>query len=236
MIAIALLTFAAWMFFGPPLPVNSDVNAFTRALIDMVAVLVIACPCAMGLATPTAVMVGTGKGAEMGILLKTSEALERAGQVKMIVLDKTGTITRGQPAVTDIVVHGSRQRSKNELLRLAASVEKGTEHPLGEAIVAEAGNRELTLSEPAGLSAPPPGTAWRPRWMGVQVLVGNPRMMAERGLDISELAGRGQPPAGRRQDHRAGGGRRLRRRRDRHRRYGQRRLASRPSRRCTRWA
>ena len=105
-IAIALLTFAAWMLFGPPLAINSDVNDFTRALIVMVAVLVIACPCAMGLATPTAVMVGTGKGAEMGILLKTSEALERAGQVKMIVLDKTGTITRGQPSVTDIVVRG----------------------------------------------------------------------------------------------------------------------------------
>ena len=102
-IAIALLTFAGWYFFGPPLPINSDIDNFTRALINMVAVLVIACPCAMGLATPTAVMVGTGKGAEAGILFRNSEALERAGKVSVVVLDKTGTITKGQPAVTDIV-------------------------------------------------------------------------------------------------------------------------------------
>ncbi len=106
-IGIALLTFAGWYFFGPPLPVNSDIDNFTRALINMVAVLVIACPCAMGLATPTAVMVGTGKGAEMGILFRNSEALERAGKVSVVVLDKTGTITKGQPAVTDIVTSDS---------------------------------------------------------------------------------------------------------------------------------
>ena len=98
----------------------------------MVAVLVIACPCAMGLATPTAVMVGTGKGAEMGILFRTCEALERAGKVNVVVLDKTGTITEGQPAVTDIVVRDMRL-GEDDLLRLAASVEKGSEHPLGEA-------------------------------------------------------------------------------------------------------
>ncbi len=189
-ISIALLTFAAWMFFGPPLAINSDVNAFTRALIVMVAVLVIACPCAMGLATPTAVMVGTGKGAEMGVLLKTSEALERAGQVKMIVLDKTGTITRGQPSVTDIVVvRPSRGQPivENELLRLAASVEKGSEHPLGEAVVAEAGNRELKLSEPQGFAATA-GHGVQAQVDGYEVLVGSPRMMKERGLDSGELA------------------------------------------------
>ena len=103
-ISIAALTFAGWYFFGPPLAINADIDNFTRALINMVAVLVIACPCAMGLATPTAVMVGTGKGAEMGILFRTSEALERAGKVNVVVLDKTGTITKGQPAVTDIVI------------------------------------------------------------------------------------------------------------------------------------
>ena len=184
-IGIALLTFAAWMLFGPPLAINSDVNGFTRALIVMVAVLVIACPCAMGLATPTAVMVGTGKGAEMGILLKTSEALERAGQVKMIVLDKTGTITRGQPSVTDIVVRDMRL-GEDEVLRLAASVEKGSEHPLGEAVVAEAGNRELELSEPLGFSATA-GHGVEAQVDGYAVVVGSPRMMVERGLDIGDV-------------------------------------------------
>ncbi|MDD5369849.1 MAG: heavy metal translocating P-type ATPase [Anaerolineaceae bacterium] len=184
-ITIALITFAAWMLFGPPLAINSDVNAFTRALIVMVAVLVIACPCAMGLATPTAVMVGTGKGAEMGILLKTSEALERAGHVRMIVLDKTGTITRGQPSVTDIVVRDMRL-GENELLRLAASVEKGSEHPLGEAVVAEAGNRELKLVEPDGFAATA-GHGVEAQVGGYAVVVGSPRMMAERGLDTSEI-------------------------------------------------
>ena len=234
-IAIALLTFAAWMFFGPPLPINSDVNAFTRALIVMVAVLVIACPCAMGLATPTAVMVGTGKGAEMGILLKTSEALERAGQVKMIVLDKTGTITRGQPSVTDIVVPADSALDENELLRLAASVEKGSEHPLGEAIVAEAGNRELKLSEPQGFP-PPPGTAWRPRWTGTQVLVGSLRMMADRGLDTGEFAAEVSRLQGEGKTTVLVAAGRLHGRRDRHRRYGQRWLARSHPARCTRWA
>ena len=141
-IGIALLTFAGWMLFGPALSINSDVSMFTRALIKMVAVLVIACPCAMGLATPTAVMVGTGKGAEIGILLKSSEALERAGKVQVVVMDKTGTITKGQPSVTDIVVTNA-VKDEAELLQLAASVEKASEHPLGEAIVAEAGERDL---------------------------------------------------------------------------------------------
>ena len=185
-IAIALITFAAWMLFGPPLAINADINEFTRALIVMVAVLVIACPCAMGLATPTAVMVGTGRGAEMGILLKTSEALERAGHVKMIVLDKTGTITRGQPSVTDIIVQDSRLE-ENELLRLAASVEKGSEHPLGESVVAEAGNRELKLSEPEGFTATA-GHGVQAQVDGFQVVVGSPRMIAEAGMDTSEIA------------------------------------------------
>jgi len=127
-IAIAALTFLTWFFLVPESWGGHD---FTTALINMVAVLVIACPCAMGLATPTAVMVGTGKGAEMGILFRSSEALERAGGVGVVVLDKTGTITKGQPAVTDIVTANHGGRTQEELLMLAASVEKGSEHPLG---------------------------------------------------------------------------------------------------------
>ena len=183
-LAIAALTFLAW-YFVIPLPAGSDTSLFTRALINMVAVLVIACPCAMGLATPTAVMVGTGKGAEMGILLKSGEALERAGKVTSVVLDKTGTITRGQPAVTDIVLaRGELQQS--EILRLAASVEKGSEHPLGEAIVAEAGNRGLALSLPEGFKAQV-GQGVEAQVDGQHVLVGNLRMMLERGLYMNGL-------------------------------------------------
>jgi Cu+-exporting ATPase len=196
-IGMALITFAAWMFFGPALAINSDVSEFTRAMIVMVAVLVIACPCAMGLATPTAVMVGTGRGAEMGVLLKTSDALERAGHVKIIVLDKTGTITKGQPSVTDVVVKSERF-SENEILRLAASVEKGSEHPLGEAVVAEAGNRDLKLSDPQGFRATA-GHGVEAQVDGLMVLVGSPRMMSERNFDtraydadVSRLQGEGK--------------------------------------------
>ena len=142
-IAVATLTFLIW-YFLVPLPADSEVSLLARALINMVAVLVIACPCAMGLATPTAVMAGTGRGAELGILVKTSESLEIAGQIDTIILDKTGTLTRGQPAVTEIVplVKGW---TEEQLLELAASVEAGSEHPLGEAITAAAKSRALGL-------------------------------------------------------------------------------------------
>jgi len=180
-IGIALLTFAGWMLFGPPLSVNSDVNEFTRALIKMVAVLVIACPCAMGLATPTAVMVGTGKGAETGILLKSSEALERAGHVRVVVLDKTGTITRGQPTMTDITaVNGWKE---DDLLRLAASVEKASEHPLGEAIVAAAGEREIMVQPIARFEAKA-GHGVTAEVEGRMVSIGNSKMMQEAAVSI----------------------------------------------------
>ncbi len=202
-IVLALLTFAAWYFFGPTLPVTSDTTSFTRALINMVAVLVIACPCAMGLATPTAVMVGTGKGAELGVLFRNSEALERAGRVSVVVLDKTGTITKGQPAVTDIVIRESLSVNRdagetqtvnhdlritdNELLRLAASVEKGSEHPLGEAIWAEATTRSLPLAEPTGFQAEA-GAGVSAEVDGRAVSVGNLRMMERRGYSLNGLA------------------------------------------------
>lgn len=202
-IGIALITFLVW-YFLIPLSADSDLTLFTRALINMVAVLVIACPCAMGLATPTAVMVGTGKGAEMGILFKSGEALERAGGTTTVVLDKTGTITRGQPAVTDVIIIEaalSQQASgsgvavaeypvaltENEILRLAASLEKGSEHPLGEAIVAESGERGLTLSEPDSFRAEV-GHGVDGQVDGHQVMVGNLRMMTSHKLDLNGLA------------------------------------------------
>src|SRR5215211_214280 len=184
-IGIAALTFAGWYFFGPPLAITADIDLFTHALINMVAVLVIACPCAMGLATPTAVMVGTGKGAEAGILFRNSEALERAGKVKVVILDKTGTITKGQPAVTNIITNN--QITDDELLRLAASVEKGSEHPLGEAIWAEATTRGLALAEPSGFTAEP-GHGVQAEVDGRNVAVGNMRMMETRGLSLNGLA------------------------------------------------
>lgn len=185
-LGIAALTFLGWYFFGPALAINSDMTVFTRALIYSVAVLVVACPCAMGLATPTAVMVGTGKGAEMGILFRNSEALERAGKVKVVVLDKTGTITKGQPAVTDIVTDGKMAAEK--LLRFAASVEKGSEHPLGEAIWAEAGRLGLILAEPQGFRAEA-GHGVEAEVDGRRIAVGNLRMMAARGYALNGLTG-----------------------------------------------
>ncbi len=180
-IVIALLTFVGWYFLGPQ---NED--QFTRALINMVAVLVIACPCAMGLATPTAVMVGTGKGAELGILFKNSEALERAGKVNIVVLDKTGTITKGQPAVTDIVTGNESSLTSEDLLRVAASVEKGSEHPLGEAIWAEATTRSLRLAEVGGFQAEP-GHGVQAEVEGKSVAIGNTRMMQEHGYSLNGL-------------------------------------------------
>lgn len=185
-IGVAFLTFLGWYFFGR-MPVNSDVSLFTFALIKTVAVLVIACPCAMGLATPTAVMVGTGKGAEFGILIKSSEALERAGHISSVVLDKTGTITRGKPEVTDLV-SCLPDLDENELLRLAASVEKGSEHPLGEAILVEAGRRELSLRDPQDFLSHA-GYGVEGNVDGRLVWVGNLRMMDKNSLALPpELA------------------------------------------------
>ena len=195
-ISLAVLTFLAW-YFLVPLPADANISLFTRALVNMVAVLVIACPCAMGLATPTAVMVGTGKGAEMGILFRSSAGLETAGKISTVVLDKTGTITKGQPAVTDIVVNeqysvNSDQSAlntdpldtENWILALAASVEKGSEHPLGEAIWAEATSRELALVEITDFQSET-GHGVKAVVDGREVAVGNLRMMD--GLPLNGL-------------------------------------------------
>lgn len=185
-IVIAALTFAAWYLLAPPPAINADTDAFTRALINMVAVLVIACPCAMGLATPTAVMVGSGKAAGQGILFKNSAALERAGQIGAVILDKTGTITKGQPAVTDIVLGNLEGYTPKMVLSLAASVEKGSEHPLGEAIWAEATARGLKLAPPEGFTAEP-GLGVRATVEGRAVSVGNLRMMQQAGYPLNGL-------------------------------------------------
>jgi Cu+-exporting ATPase len=183
-IGIALVTFLVWFFAVPP-AIDAEISQFTRALIKTIAVLVIACPCAMGLATPTAVMVGTGLGAEQGILFKSSEALERAGKLTVVVLDKTGTITRGQPAVTDIQL-SNFPAGEDELLRLAASVEKGSEHPLGEAILTEANQRGLDLSDPQGFQAQV-GSGVSAEVDGLKVAVGNLRMANEMNWKVDEL-------------------------------------------------
>lgn len=140
----AFITFFIWWWFG---------GEFVPAMIRFVAVLVIACPCALGLATPTAIMAGTGKGAENGILFKNSESLEMASKLDIIVLDKTGTITTGKPAVIDIIPFAPFCNNDNELLQIAASVEKGSEHPIGKAIVEEAKQRDITLFELKGFKA-----------------------------------------------------------------------------------
>ncbi|GIV66139.1 MAG: copper-translocating P-type ATPase [Bellilinea sp.] len=177
-IGIALITFLVW-YFLIPLPETAQTGLFTRAMVNMVAVLVIACPCALGLATPTAVMVATGRGAEAGVLIRNSEALERAARVTRVVLDKTGTVTRGQPGVTDLIpLIPSPQQTHSavnwEWLRLAASAEQVSEHPLAQAIVAEAGNRELKLTSPDSFQAIT-GHGIQAQVEGHQVWVGSPR-------------------------------------------------------------
>jgi Cu+-exporting ATPase len=174
-LVIAAATFVGWYFVGGA--------GLTTALINMIAVLVIACPCALGLATPTAIMVGTGKGAERGLLFKSSEALQRAGTVRTVVLDKTGTITRGRPTVTDIVLDGHRW-SEDQVLGLAAAAEKGSEHPLAEAIVAAATERGLAL-EPISAFQSVAGQGINANIAGHEVLVGNLRMMETLGVPVN---------------------------------------------------
>lgn len=175
--SLALLTFVAWYLLGPR-------PSFTLALMNFIAVLIIACPCSLGLATPTAIMVGTGKGAERGILIRDAEALELAHKIQAIVLDKTGTITRGEAEVVDIIpVIGF---SAGEVLKAAASAEKTSEHPLGQAIVKKAQEKGITLDEPKEFMAIPGGGV-RAVLDGDTVFIGNFGLMEKEGVDVSSL-------------------------------------------------
>ncbi len=173
-IAIAVVTFIAWVSFGPE-------PRFAHAIVNAVAVLIIACPCALGLATPMAIMVGTGRGAHAGVLIKNAEALETLEKVDTIVFDKTGTLTEGKPKVVEISIGGiSSTLSENELLRLAASLERASEHPLGAAIVSKANELKLRLSEPANFQSVP-GQGVRGTVEGKSVVVGNMVLMSAVG-------------------------------------------------------
>jgi Cu+-exporting ATPase len=177
-IGIALVTFVIWYFVGPQ-------PALTLAILNFVAVLIIACPCALGLATPTAIMVGTGKGAENGILFKSGESLERAHQINTVLLDKTGTLTLGEPSVTDVLAVASS--SEQEVLRLAASAERVSEHPLGQAIVKAASEKKLKTSRVSDFVALP-GLGIEASVGSKKIMLGNLRLMKERGISLNGLS------------------------------------------------
>ncbi len=174
---LSAFTFAIWYLVGPS-------PEFRNALQAAIAVLIIACPCAMGLATPTAVMVGTGRGAEMGILIKGGAALEQAHRIDTVVLDKTGTVTRGKPEVVDILPIDGRNDA--ELLRFAASTEIGSEHPLGRAIVRRARESQLTLSEASDFQAVP-GKGVVATIGGKRVQIGTPAFLSASGIDVEAM-------------------------------------------------
>lgn len=177
-IGVAVITFLAWYFWGDP-------GNFSRALTNFTAVLVIACPCALGLATPTSIMVGTGKGAENGILFRGGDHLEKAQQLNVIVLDKTGTITKGEPEVTDIIVIPGTDLDTGELLALVAKAEKQSEHPLGQAIVKRAQETgSLEAENDSGITQfrALPGRGIIAQVEGRTVLVGNRKLMEEQGV------------------------------------------------------
>jgi len=197
-IAISVLTFAAWLTFPGffttianwaqhYLPwINPSLGIIALALFAAITVLVIACPCALGLATPTALMVGSGMGAEKGILVRRGEAIQTLQNVKAIVFDKTGTITRGKPGVTDIVAGDSFD--ENELLGIAGTVESGSEHPLGQAIVNEARRRELKLNELKEFEAIT-GQGVKGRVNGYEVLIGSHRLMQRAQVSFDSMKG-----------------------------------------------
>jgi Cu+-exporting ATPase len=179
-LGVAGLTFVAWWGWGPE-------PAFFHALANAVGVLVIACPCAMGLATPTAIMVATGRGAQLGVLVKSAEALESLHKVEVVVLDKTGTLTLGRPVVADVVAAASV--CADDLIALAAAAEQGSEHPVGAAIVDLAKSRGVALV-PVRSFVAVPGRGVDAQAPDGRILLGSARMMAERGIDVSALDAR----------------------------------------------
>jgi Cu+-exporting ATPase len=173
-VLIGILSFGIWILAG---------KSFIFALTIFIAVLIIACPCALGLATPTAVMVGTGLGAQNGILIKNAESLQLAHQIKAIVFDKTGTLTKGEPELTDILVY---KRNEKEVLMLAALVEKSSEHPLGEAIVKGAKDRNIDIPQVQEFNSIT-GKGVVGRFRGEEILLGNRKLMESRKIDISDI-------------------------------------------------
>ncbi len=198
-LAVALLTLVSWLLFpdffsrivtwgAAFLPwVNPDLGTTTLAIFASIAVLVISCPCALGLGTPTALMVGTGMGADKGVLFRRGEALQTMSDVHTIVFDKTGTITRGKPGVTDVFCNGRFKEA--EIIRFAAGLEQGSEHPLGQAIVAEAGRRGIDLARVENFEAVA-GKGIRGRVNGKDVLVGNQKLMLDSRVDFSAVKGK----------------------------------------------
>ncbi len=176
-IIVAILAFAVWAFLGPP-------PALAYALLAAVSVLIIACPCALGLATPMSIMVGIGRGAQAGVLIKNAEALERFEKVDTLVVDKTGTLTEGKPQLREVVSLG--EEDENELLALAASLERASEHPLAEAIVAGARARNVALADPSEFQSIT-GKGVMARVRDREVVLGNASLMADRGIDTSGL-------------------------------------------------
>jgi Cu+-exporting ATPase len=188
-IGIAIATFIAWIGIGPE-------PRFAHAIVNAVAVLIIACPCALGLATPMAIMVGTGRGAHAGVLIKNAEALETLEKVDTIVFDKTGTLTEGKPKVVAISPQANPPAiSENDLLRLAASLERASEHPLGKAIVAKANEEKLSLSEPVNFELLP-GQGIRGTVDGKSIAVGNSSLMKQLGAVVLQEAISGLQPGG----------------------------------------
>ena len=178
-IAVAFIAFGVWAFFGPD-------PAMSYGLIAAVSVLIIACPCALGLATPMSIMVGVGKGAEAGVLIKNAEALERLEKIDTLVVDKTGTLTEGNPSV--VAISPIEGQDEAELLRLTASLERASEHPLAAAIVKAAVARGLSLEEPSGVDSPV-GKGVTGKVGGVEVAAGSAKFLIERGVDVAMVSG-----------------------------------------------